>query len=425
MEFMTKKNRRQFVKGLTFSYLSLIVSPYIIGLDSRIFASTTDSNNKDIHKSPEAIGSADLGPLNAPDKNGVMLPDGLEARLIAKSGKELNHGYFWHGSPDGAGVFSSEDGGWVYVSNSELPDSQGGVGALKFNKNGKLIDAYSLLTGSERNCSGGTTPWGTWLSGEEYSRGLIWEVSPKRGDTNYPKKRPELGVFIHEAAVVDPENNYIYMTNDEPAGLFYRFIPGGEPRTESFYSRGNLQAAKVEKNNIVSWINVPDPYAKDSPIIGQLPEATSFERGEGMTFFEGNVFFATTKDHRLWFYNTKYNELSLFYDGLRSKEKITAIDWLKSWKKDTKNKILNDPDDMTVTKDGQILVAEDSDNMELCLLGKDGSARPLLRLDGHWFSEVTGPAFSPDGSYLYFSSQRGISGSRLKGGMTFEVRRKV
>ena len=144
-----------------------------------------------------------------------------------------------------------------------------------------------------------------------------------------------------------------------------------------------------------------------------------------MTFFEGNVFFSTTKDHRVWLYNTKNNELLLFYDGLRSKEKITAINWLKSWKKEVQNKILNDPDAMTVTKDGQVLVAEDRDNMELCLLGKDGSAIPLLRLDGHWFSEVTGPAFSPDGSCLYFSSQRGISGSDLKGGMTFEVRRKV
>jgi hypothetical protein len=83
---MTKKNRRQFIKGLTFSYLSLVVSPYIIGLDSRIFASTTDSSNKDIHTSSEAIGSADLGPLNGPNKNGVMLPDGLEARIIAHAG---------------------------------------------------------------------------------------------------------------------------------------------------------------------------------------------------------------------------------------------------------------------------------------------------------------------------------------------------
>ncbi|HBV22011.1 MAG TPA: hypothetical protein DEF07_09880, partial [Nitrosomonas sp.] len=34
--------------------------------------------------------------------------------------------------------------------------------------------------------------------------------------------------------------------------------------------------------------------------------------------------------------------------------------------------------------------------------------------------EITGPAFSPDGSRLYFSSQRGISG-KPEDGITFEI----
>jgi uncharacterized protein len=44
----------------------------------------------------------------------------------------------------------------------------------------------------------------------------------------------------------------------------------------------------------------------------------------------------------------------------------------------------------------------------------------FLRLVGHENSEVAGPAFSPDGRRLYFSSQRGVDG---KNGMTFEVTR--
>ena len=422
---MLEKNRRQFIKGLTYGYFSLAVSPYIIGFKSRALASTIDFQTEEANYISNAIGWSDLGPLSPADKNGVMLPDGLEAKLIAESGKKMENGYIWHGSPDGAAVFSSDDDGWVYVSNSELPNAKGGVGALKFNKNGELIDAYSLLTGSERNCSGGATPWGTWLSGEEHSTGLIWEVSPEKDDLNYPRKCPELGIFIHEAAAVDPENNYIYMTNDEPGGLFYRFIPGGKPLTKSFYSQGALQVARVREDKSVSWLDVPDPSAKELPIINQLPDATPFERGEGMTYFDGSIFFSTTKDHRVWLYDTSRNKLSLFYDGLRSYNKMIGFNWFSRWKVKGNNKTLNDPDDMTVTKEGQILVAEDSDNMELCMLDKNGVAKPLLRLDGHWFSEVTGAAFSPDGSRLYFSSQRGVSGSRLKGGMTFEVGRKV
>jgi hypothetical protein len=34
---------------------------------------------------------------------------------------------------------------------------------------------------------------------------------------------------------------------------------------------------------------------------------------------------------------------------------------------------------------------------------------------------VTGPAFDPSGSRLYFSSQRGASGNFATGGVTYEV----
>ena len=80
---------------------------------------------------------------------------------------------------------------------------------------------------------------------------------------------------------------------------------------------------------------------------------------------------------------------------------------------------------MTVNADGYPLVAEDGDNMELCFIDKNGFAKPLVRLDGHWLSEITGPAFSPDGSRLYFSSQRGRTGSRRIGGMTFEIKKTI
>jgi secreted PhoX family phosphatase len=45
---------------------------------------------------------------------------------------------------------------------------------------------------------------------------------------------------------------------------------------------------------------------------------------------------------------------------------------------------------------------------------------PFLRVSGQDRSEITGPAFSPDGTRLYFSSQRGSSGT-TSGGITYEV----
>ena len=51
---------------------------------------------------------------------------------------------------------------------------------------------------------------------------------------------------------------------------------------------------------------------------------------------------------------------------------------------------------------------------------RGGSVIPLLRVTGHAGSELTGPAFSPDGSRLYFSSQRG-PGVNGGSGITYEV----
>ena len=59
--------------------------------------------------------------------------------------------------PDGAMTTSlpEDDGGWVYVSNSELPDGAGGVGAIYFDRDGTVVDYKMLLTNTSMNCSGG------------------------------------------------------------------------------------------------------------------------------------------------------------------------------------------------------------------------------------------------------------------------------
>jgi hypothetical protein len=71
---------------------------------------------------------------------------------------------------------------------------------------------------------------------------------------------------------------------------------------------------------------------------------------------------------------------------------------------------------------GDLYVAEDGGNMELCVLALDGAQRVVsafARLAGHDGSEITGPAFSPDGSRVYFSSQRGLGNEGV--GVTYEI----
>lgn len=350
--------------------------------------------------------------LRAPDANGVMLPPGFASRIIARTGeKSSKSDYLWHAAPDGGTVFPANDGGWIYVSNSEVREAgRGGVGALRFSASGAVVDSYPVLEGTMSNCSGGPAPWGAWLSCEEHPRGRVWETDP------FGKKQavvhPLMGVFSHEAAAVDLTTGIVYLTEDtatpdtdgadRPDGLFYRFIPA----VPGDLSAGRLEGAVVRPDGAVSWAEVPDPfYSGRTTLRDQLPQAMRFKGGEGCVVKDGSVYFSTKGDNVIWRYNVQKQHLAKHYDFARSD-----------------NPILSGVDNLAVTPSGEIAVAEDGGNMELVVLDARGTPSPLLRIVGQDQSEITGPAFSPGGDRLYFSSQRGVSGEAGgSGGLTYEI----
>ena len=88
-----------------------------------------------------ASNLAAVGPLQAPDANGVRLPQGFTSRIVARSGQNL-FGYRWHAAPDGGATFTTDEGGWIYVSNSEMKNVEVGANSLRWNGH----RAYSILT---------------------------------------------------------------------------------------------------------------------------------------------------------------------------------------------------------------------------------------------------------------------------------------
>ena len=342
-----------------------------------------------------------IGPLGTANADGIRLPTGFSIRIVARSGEAvLPDGHKWHVWPDGGATFATNDGGWIYVSNSELPIA-GGVGALRFDATGTLIDAYPILKGTNVNCAGGPTPWGTWLSCEEVANGRVFETDPWGAVEAI--ERPSLGRFKHEAATIDPEFGCVYLSEDETDGRLYRFQSSAtDEHGHPSLTEGVLQVAVVDTSGTVTWRPIPDPLAEHSPTREQVPEATVFNGGEGIWWFDGTVYLSTKGDNRIWAYTTATQTIRTVYD------RTTAED----------PDALYGVDNLTVSACGDVLVAEDGGQMRIVAVMPNGELKPLVQIEGQDESEITGPAFDPSGTRLYFSSQRATG---LLGGITYEI----
>ncbi|WP_250658130.1 alkaline phosphatase PhoX [Alkalimarinus coralli] len=338
-----------------------------------------------------------------PDKHLLYLPKGFTARVVAVSGEKPveNSSIEWHSLPDGGATFPKHDG-WIYVSNSEIKDGEGGVSALSFNHRGQIVDAYSILSNTSRNCNGGVTPWGTWLSCEEVPEGQVLETDPYGKQP--PRVLPALGTFRHEAVAFDTDRNVVYLTEDyKDDGRLYRYLPNGlDENNHLNLHDGLLQVARLENNQLV-WLDIKDPSAESAETRFQQPTSTQFKGAEGIVYNNHCIYFTTRNSGQVWKYDVRTTDISVIYSALEDQpETLSGID------------------DITVMPFGQLLVAEDRGNMQIVALDHYGAATPIIKVAGHAGSEITGLAFTPDFKRLYFSSQRGPAGHRHQG-VTFEV----
>lgn len=117
------------------------------------------------------------------------------------------------------------------------------------------------------------------------------------------------------------------------------------------------------------------------------------------------VWFTTKGDNRVWQIKLLTDTYELAYDDNLVNPGTAPLTGV---------------DNITGSTAGDLYLAEDGGNMEICMITPDDKVSTFLRITGQSGSEITGPAFTPAGDRLYFSSQRGTSGSS-SGGITYGV----
>jgi uncharacterized protein len=172
--------------------------------------------------------SAGYGPLVA-DPGGVIdLPSNFQYRIISEKGSTLSDGAPVPGYPDGMAAFPGPGDTTILVRNHELePDDDppvvgrnlygssqmGGTTGIVVGSDRIKIEDYVTSSGTQRNCAGGATRWGSWLTCEETRKtdhGYVFEVMPDDPENDLSKTPIwAMGSFQHEAAGVDPATGIV------------------------------------------------------------------------------------------------------------------------------------------------------------------------------------------------------------------------
>lgn len=409
------------------------------------------------------------GPLQTDPRLILNLPKGFRYQVVSAIDQDMEDGLKVPGWPDGMHAFPLDRDRVVVLCNHELEMTQqslscwreadqtkrqkfaeniydrtrdgefapGGVRRFVYNlKSHKLERQHMALAGTLRNCSGGMTPWGSWISCEESvvrrgeyqlykSHGYCFEVPAKKSGMQEAIPIKAMGRFNHEAALVDPATGIVYMTEDRANGLFYRYIPnksgqllrGGKLQALALIgsvgpaAMGNRRRSLLPVNvpQEVRWIDLENVESPEDDLRQQgiSKDAAMFVRGEGMTLQQDK------QGSLIWIMCTEGGAKGLgqiFHyrpspeEGKPGEKKQPGKVTLFS--EPNNPQLLRHGDNLALMPNGDLLVCEDSPrNQRLIGVTKEGYYYVIAQ-NARSASEFTGATFSPDGSVLFINLQQ-------------------
>jgi secreted PhoX family phosphatase len=412
-----------------------------------------------------------VGPLRADPGQILDLPDGYRYNVISRAGAVMSDGLPVPHAHDGMAAFAGTNGKIILVCNHELepaylahsalapsfdnlpehvqqkvydpgarrtPGAGGTTTKIYDPASGRIELEYLSLAGTELNCAGGATPWGSWLSCEECfespgrdwsvgrsvrrekSHGYVFEVPAGHRGLVDPVPLKAMGRFEHEAAAVLDTTGIVYMTEDRHHSLFYRYLPkvpgrlaeGGRLQALAIDGRPSLATHNWSRRPRIAvgeslrtrWVDLEnvDPIENDLRIRGAAAGAATFARGEGLcTAGETLVFTCTIGGP---------DRLGQIFTYRPSRWEGQAMETddpghLSLLAEASTDSILRHADNLAMAPWGDLIVCEDTANhCGLVGIRPDGSQYQLAD-NAYSNSELAGICFSPDGKTLFINIQ--------------------
>lgn len=398
----------------------------------------------------------------------IDLPSGFSYQVVARAGDEMPDGLLVPGLPDAMAAFAGGEGRTIVVCNHECMGTLGAFGpknerlarisASKLYDLGagvtpcaggtttfvwdtraqKLVSQHLSLAGTLRNCAGGATPWGSWLSCEENvfttgehkedylqlqkNHGYVFEV-PAKAEASIADPIPlvAMGRFMHEAVAVDPRTGIVYQTEDREDGLIYRFIPktrgdlraGGKLQALSLASGardsrnwpGDEPHLQVGAKHAVKWIDMENIEAPDDDLRtrGFEDGACRFARGEGMWMGEREVYFVCTSGGRKQI-GQVFRYIPSAHEGTEAEAKSPGH--LELFIEPNDPARVQNPDNVTIAPWGDVMLCEDHAGEDVRLVGVTPAGALYTFARARAKGEFAGATFSPDGTTLFVNIQQ-------------------